>query len=340
MPRVRFKKGKQRDFLLEARKVVGDRTEHLAEVCSVNPRTVRDWMREKYLISQLVVEAIENKLNIKSPKAVEVLPDHWSTSKAGKIGGKSRYKLYGSPGTKEGRKKGGRISCRLQQETAKKGITTGFVVRKSVRFPKENVKLAEAVGIILGDGHISRFQVLIHTSALVDRKYADYIDRLFRDLFKVGVCRRKIRRNTITLVVSSREIVEFFNRMGLKSGDKIRNDVCIPKWILEKNPYVRACVRGLFDTDGCIYYHRHSTRGREYNDVGWEFRNLNENLLNEVHRFLLKKGFKSKKKVGRVSLYNRANIRRFMEEIGTSNPKHKTRYVNYFKELGGMTERP
>lgn len=251
--------------------------------------------------------------------------------KAGKLGAIARYKIYGNPGTIEGRSRGGKRSCNIQQEVAKKGIFTGFTVRKKVHFPTHSIDLAEAVGIILGDGTISRFQVSIATSALVDREYADYIESVFRRLFKIDVVRQKIRKNTLRLTLSSRQLVEYFNKMGLCVGNKIRNNVQIPKWITNNKDYLKSCLRGLFDTDGCVYYHRHTTRGREYNDIGWEFRNLNRNLLENFQNFLLKKRFNSKMKENGVWIYNRRDIHRYFKEIGSSNPKHISKYSGYFK---------
>ncbi len=254
-------------------------------------------------------------------------------SKAGKLGARKCYALYGNPGTLDGRSKGGINSCLKQQKDVTDGKISGFVTRKRVSLPKHSNKLAEIVGIILGDGCISKFQVFTYSSAKVDKEYATHISTLLQDLFKVNVTRSKLRNNTITHVISSREIVEFFNKMGLKAGDKIRNNISIPEWVLKNNEYLRACLKALFDTDGCIYYHRHSIGGREYNDIGWEFRNYNRNLLCEFHNFLLRTGHRSKLGKGRVSLYNRNDIHRYFREIGSSNPKHVKRYIDYFEKL-------
>lgn len=38
--------------------------------------------------------------------------------------------------------------------------------------------------------------------------------------------------------------------LGLKVGDKIKNKVKIPNWILEKKKFLVRCLKGLFETDG------------------------------------------------------------------------------------------
>lgn len=254
-------------------------------------------------------------------------------SKAGKIGARRCYDLHGNPGTKEGRKKGGANSCTKQQKNARDGKKFGFVIRKKFSLPEHSNQLAEIIGVILGDGCISKFQVSTYSNAKVDKEYAIHISTLLEKLFEVNVARSKLRNNTITQVISSRGIVEFFNKMGLKTGNKIKNNISIPEWILKKHEYSRACLRGLFDTDGCIYYHRHSIKGREYNDIGWEFRNYNQNLLREFHVFLLQNGYKSKLNEGRVSLYNRDDIHRYFKYVGSNNPKHIKKYSEYFSSI-------
>lgn len=282
--------------------------------------------------------AIDRWLNIQQSGKTEILPDYWSTRKAARIGGVARFKLYGSPGTTEGRKRGGRNSCLLQQESRARGVITGFIVGKEIRIPHHGNDLAEAVGIILGDGSITRFQVSLAVSALVDREYSDYIVGLFERLFNIEVVRQKIVKNTIRLVLSSRRLVEFFLQMGLSIGDKIKNGVTIPQWILNEDEYFRSCLRGLFDTDGCVFYHHHFSREREYNHIGWEFTSWNEDVLNAAHNFLLRNHYRSKCKKGRVRLYYRPDLHRYFKDIGSSNPKHWKRYLKYFENIGEVQE--
>lgn len=135
MLRLLLKPGQQKDFLLKAKNELGGKTAVLAELCGVHERTIRDWLREKYHISQPAAQKISERLKIRMPEVVEMLPDFWSTPKAGKVGAIARYKIYGNPGTKEGRSKGGKRGWLTNQENIKKGILTGFTVRKKVDMP-------------------------------------------------------------------------------------------------------------------------------------------------------------------------------------------------------------
>jgi len=333
MPRLEFSTGEQKSFLESVKSVSKMNNEELAMVCSVSSRTLRDWLNEKHRISSNAFEKIVNKTKISPKKKFKLLPDNWHLTKAAQKGGLAYFARYGTPATHEGRSKGGKRSCLVNQEIAKKGIQTGFVVRKKITLPAHSKELAEAIGIILGDGGMSDFQVSIYSSALVDREYSCHVADLFKKLFCIGVSINDRKKNTIGTVISSREIVEFFNRMGLKTGDKIRNSVSIPNWISANNGYLKACLRGLFDTDGSIFYHKHYINGREYNNIGWEFRNFNQNLLNKFQSFLLKKKFNSKIRGGRVVIHNREDIHRYFKEVGSNNPKHVKRYSKYFDRV-------
>ncbi|MDP2600091.1 MAG: hypothetical protein Q8P84_05070 [Deltaproteobacteria bacterium] len=333
MPRIIFEKGEQKNFLVKARAMIHGQVDSLAMVCNVHPRTLRDWIREKYRMPESAFDSINHRLKIKAVPSIRVIPDYEHVSRAGRQGALKRNALYGSPGTKEGRSKGGRTSCFVQQEAFNRGVISGFMCRKDIHLPPYSEELAEAIGVILGDGSISKFQVSISVSALVDQKYSKFLVQLFKRLFYIKVVKKEVEKNTIRLTLSSRQLVEWLIQMGLVVGDKIRQNVKIPNWIIKDEKYLKTCLRGLFDTDGCVYYHHHFVNGREYNDIGWEFSNLNKNFLNVFYNFLLQKGLRAKLGSRRVVLYNRKDINSYFQEVKTNNPKHVRRYQQYFEKI-------
>ena len=110
MPRVVFAKGEQSEYLTAVKQAMQSRVENLALDCGVHPRTIRDWQREKYFISQEAVTSLQKISGIPCPRILEILPDYWSTRKAGQEGAKRRFERYGNPGTTDGRRRGGLIS--------------------------------------------------------------------------------------------------------------------------------------------------------------------------------------------------------------------------------------
>src|SRR3990167_5297142 len=81
----------------------------------------------------------------------------------------------GSPGTPEGRRKGGQISSARFRANPALAKALGFKLRTVIKLPERSALLAEFIGIMLGDGCLSsRFQVGISYNAMTDRAYGTY----------------------------------------------------------------------------------------------------------------------------------------------------------------------
>jgi len=113
-----------------------------------------------------------------------------------------------------------------------------------------NVKLAELIGIILGDGYIKKNkEIKISFNSKDDLNYIYYVRNLIYDLFdyKTPLNFRK-NENTADLRITKRFVVNYFLEEGLKES---------PKWNKAKIPnkylkYEKLVLKGLFDTDGCL----------------------------------------------------------------------------------------
>src|SRR3989344_6556012 len=103
-------------------------------------------------------------------------------SEAARIGGLVRQKMYGDLGTPEGRAKGGMNSLATH-----KRLKTGFKLLRTIRFPRPSARLAEFLGIIMGDGHVGKYQVTFCTNSITDSQHAKYVYELARSLFRVPI---------------------------------------------------------------------------------------------------------------------------------------------------------
>ena len=323
--------GTQHDFLNKIKEIRGVEWLDMAVACDVHRRTLFDWHRDKYQMSYAALQLLKNKYEISVPK-IEVLPDDWNIRNAARLGAIRRNELYGSPGTPEGRRRGGLNSCRKYKLDPHRYIETGFTGPKEINHPLRSKYLAELIGIILGDGSLTKYQLKISLNNRTERDYAIFVTSLIKKLLNVKVYLAVRKKNACDLVVSSVKLIQYLNKLGLRAGDKIRNQVRIPKWILTNKDYAIACLRGLIDTDGCIYYHNHVTKGIRYLHVGMGFTSHCSPLLNDVYDILLSLGFSAKiKPKGYIFLYNREEIKRYFAEIKTHNNHHLQRYNNYFK---------
>lgn len=187
-----------------------------------------------------------------------------------------------------------------------------------VVLPKEySSELAEFIGILLGDGHLTPTQVTI-TLGKKD-EYVGRVIRLVEKLFKVKPkCITSIRGDNV-IYFGSTAAARWLISMGLVFN-KVKAQVDIPSWCFSNKKIMRAVIRGLFDTDGSVYKLRFGTQ--------ISFCNRSRPLLKSVRLMLFKLGFRPSEISGyNVYLTRRSDLHRFMKEIGFGNKKHSKRFL-------------
>lgn len=253
----------------------------------------------------------------------------------GRKGGLARAALYGNLGTPKGRRKGGLNSIKTHNKN-----NTGFKILKIITLPGHSARLAELIGIFMGDGHIGLYQVSVVTNSETDFQHALFVKALIEDLFKVQVSLSNRReKKACEIVVSSKSVCHFFVSQGIPQGNKITLGLRIPDWIPKKILYRKAFIRGLFDTDGCVYLDTHRYRKKVYKNLGMAFANQSLPLLSFFKETLELLGFHPTQKTKfRVFLRRREDIRRYFNLIGSSNEKHLMKARQYFfaAQKGGV----
>lgn len=209
----------------------------------------------------------------------------------------------------------------------------------NLKFPsKNNIKLAEFVGILLGDGSISlnrvngskqtRLQISLNSED--DRDYIDYVCHLFLALFgETPITKFRKNEKTVDIQVFKRRILEFITKdIGLKVAPKW-NRAIIPKHFMQKK-YSKYVVRGYFDTDGSLV--KANNNGIIYPRL--EMKISPAPMQNQFIRILNSLEFNygvyeiGKGKI-RIQLNGKTQLIKWKNEIGFSNAKHE-RKVKYF----------
>ncbi len=194
---------------------------------------------------------------------------------------------------------------------------------KKIILPPHGVKLAEFVGICLGDGCVSNYQVSVTLNKKADKNYIPYVQALMKSLFsntKISLI-NKIKDNAVDVRLYSKQIVNFLQEMGIISNKKI-----IPQWIFSQEVYKRACVRGLFDTEGSISFKQYKGIKKISVYKQLNFRNTQIEFIKFVRDVLLDINLKPTLTL-KKSLYisNDRDIGIFKKYIGFSNPKLQQR---------------
>lgn len=321
--RIKFLPGQQKKFLEGIQNKSRFSTKELAQIAGVHRRSFLDWKREKLTMTLKAAQKFCKKFYYSLPENKEPLIARWKKAKeeASRKGGIAHFNKYGSPGTPEGRRKGGKKAIAILRD---KGIITG---PKIYKLPYTlNEELAEYVGIMLGDGSITQTQATVTLNSEADNEYVHFVRKLGNKLFceEPKLYKRKDSK-AIVLYYNGVLLVKFFVKIGLKIGNKVKQQVDVPEWIKSSQNLSIACLRGLIDTDGGIFLHKYKVSGKEYTYKKICFSNRSVPLLMFVTNILKKLGFTPKiiDKVEnkKVWLYNEKEVKRYLDIVGTNNSR-------------------
>jgi len=202
---------------------------------------------------------------------------------------------------------------------------------KQIKKPVLSRKLAELVGILLGDGSSYKnikkgvYQVRIAGNIHNEQKYfSTFLKPSFEEQFHIkGRIAKQPKNGAIYLCFDSRELVEFLDSIGVPYN-KIKRTVGIPNWIKKQKNFLISCIRGLIDTDGSI--HRLSKRDPGLMRIS--FKNMNMNLLSDVRLSFLQLGFHPSKFIhNQIFLTRKSDIKLFVNKIGFNNSKNIERFM-------------
>ncbi len=321
--RVKFGEGKQRKFLLDIELKSGLKCEELAAMAGVVGRSYRDWRRGQLNMSLGAAVLLSERFGVVLPEELGVLRRRWMEDKSfkGKLGGWACYRKHGSFATLEGRRAGGAKTLAILRER-------GIIPRaREFNFLRvRSAELAEFVGILLGDGGITQSQVCITLNSEADKEYLGFVVGLISRLFNFvpPFSKRKDCKANV-IFCSGKKLVEYLVELGLKVGNKVKQQVGVPSWIEERHEYKMACVRGLMDTDGGVFVHKYKVNNKEYRYLKICFSNRSVPLLEFVTRVLenldMTPKVISNTKNKQVWLYNQSEVERYLRVIGTHNPR-------------------
>jgi len=324
--RVLFKPKEQKKFLNQSKKITGLSWVELAQLLKISNRTLTDWKREKFSMSLKAVKLLSKRAGLRFPENVEVKNPFWYVYKGAKIGGFAVYKKYGYIGGDPEKRKKKWYEWWEREGKYKKHPFINVCI--PIKKPRKSKELAEFIGIAIGDGGISKYQIVITLHKIDDLEYSKFVNNLMKKLFGISPSiYYRPNYSVINITISRVELVKFFVKMGLRIGNKIQQGINIPKWIKNNNRYKIACLRGLIDTDGSIIIHKYRSRGKyyTYKKIGFTSRSpfllksVSEilNGLNIKHRFMKRYD---------IRIEAKEDVKNYFKIVGTHNPKHLKRY--------------
>jgi DNA-binding transcriptional regulator WhiA len=125
----------------------------------------------------------------------------------------------------------------------------------------DKVTTAYVIGIAMGDGNLSNPNGrAVRLRITCDKKYPKLISKIERNIMAIAPhnkVSRVYRQNDNSVDISCYSN-DWENVLGwkAKNGPKFKQKIFVPPWITKNKKYSRACLCGLFETDGSIFKDR------------------------------------------------------------------------------------
>ncbi|MBU0629283.1 MAG: hypothetical protein KKC75_08920 [Nanoarchaeota archaeon] len=197
---------------------------------------------------------------------------------------------------------------------------------------KNKRKLAEFIGILLGDGSLCLKDGIVNTNNRLkitlnktdDAPYILYIKNLIKDLLGIEpiVKPRQYEKNTVDVFIFNKNIILFLiDEIGLKLSPKWGRAI-IPKEFLSRNLGLYV-LRGYFDTDGALV--TTNNNGTIYPRLEMKIcpSPMQNQFITLLNQYCFNFGvYKIGKGKVRIQLNGKNELKKWIKLVGFSNKKH------------------
>ncbi len=241
---------------------------------------------------------------------------------------------------------GGKRNYQLHPEIYEKGRKIAALRRKGKEETFDfdvplSEDLCEFIGAFIGDGFTNRYGRHYWTELTgdinLDKEYLTNV--LARNVFSLlgvnSTSRPNSGNNALRLIFHSKFLFKLLTeRFKFPAGVKCYT-VKIPEEIINAGgPLLYATIRGIFDTDGCVFFSQRKVYRKPYPRV--TFQTASESLHSQVKEILSKEfslySYKNReKKKFAVDVYGHNQLKKWLRLIGFSNKRHLDR-LNRFQD--------
>jgi hypothetical protein len=288
------------------------------------------------MISEMAAKKISKFIKLPIPKNHKIIDWKLHLQKAGRIGSLAKIRMYGNVGGDE-KYRNKKWKEWWEKAGKYKKTSPGFQAIIKIKKPRKSMLLSEFVGIMLGDGGVNKYFTSITLSSK-EKQYIVFISRMINKLFDVEpkVYKHK-EAEAVNIVVNRKELVDFCNEIGLVKGNKIKQQIDIPPWIKNKQDFLKVCIRGLVDTDGCFYVNSYFSNNKKYKYLKIAFTSASVPLIDSVHHSLINFGINAT--IGRnhrdVRITEIKSVYKYIQFLGSNNKKHLDKIRKWGVALNG-----
>jgi len=237
---------------------------------------------------------------------------------------------------------GGKKTLLRHPEILKKGRKKALRINSKPKYDfdinlKLSPKMAEFVGAFIGDGFTAKYQsggkFIYMTQFTGDSRfdtgyYKNVICPTAQRNFNYKKDNMKSKKNVLRVNFYSKRLFEFLTvRLNLPSGKK-SSTVLIPNEIFGSNKLAVKCIRGIFDTDGCVFFDKRPAYKAPYARISLKM--FNPPLIDQIFSKLCELKL-SAEKLGtgkEIQIIGPKNVKLFLTKIGFSNDRHFQKLKN------------
>ncbi len=256
--------------------------------------------------------------------------------------------------------KGGKACFEKHKDEIIGGLRTGFN-EKFLKSEREqwyrfmenplSTELCEFIGAVIGDGCITAsagkrtrplYCVNITGDAKLDKNYlTNTLPAIIERLFNITPCiyfRKKKR--AMTLNFHSKMLFKMFtNRFNFVSGNKTFSVTIPDEILLAGSEFIFATTRGIFDTDGCVFFDLRKKYKKPYPRITLNI--VSQPLFIQLKDFLSKyfslyTQHNVKRNSYYVEVYGHKQFEKWMRLIGFSNQRHLSRIRGNYELRPGV----
>ena len=215
-----------------------------------------------------------------------------------------------------------------------------------MQIPKNiSPELAEEVGWHIGDGSMNFYKNRGKSKGFYQLRghieddkehYEKHIKPLFEQLFSTRISIREMpSTRVIGFQIWKDNLVNFKKSLGLPLGPK--DEITIPKILLDKIELKKAVIKGIFDTDGGIYLEKKNKKLYPRMYITTTSFALSEQLLSLFKEIELRATRYSqlynqtfnRKRSYIITIRGVKMFHEFMNKISPKNPKHINQYQEF-----------
>ena len=232
----------------------------------------------------------------------------------------------------------------MKLDTSKIKFSNSDFKRNLILPERLTPELAEETGLHIGDGSMSFYPkhkpfggMYSLRGHIHDDKehYETRIKEIYKFVFNLDIPMREMKITSVYgFQMWTNGLVNFKHKiLNLPLGNKI--NITIPKQFID-NKYIIDVIRGIFDTDGCIYLAQRGGKLYPRIQIGTISKQLSEQLINS----LLKLGFRATRVIDIKrnenwnplhTIYLRGDkmLKKWMETIAPNNQKFIAKFEYY-----------